>query len=89
MSAQTRTSGETAGPVAGNDVHGGAGVTLRGIRKQYGASVAVEDMDLDVRPGEFLTLLGPSGCGKTTTLNMIAGFCRPGSPGGSCSTDRT
>jgi ABC-type Fe3+/spermidine/putrescine transport system ATPase subunit len=39
--------------------------------------VAVEDLDLDVRPGEFLTLLGPSGCGKTTTLNMIAGFLPP------------
>ena len=39
--------------------------------------VAVEDLDLDVRPGEFLTLLGPSGCGKTTTLNMIAGFLTP------------
>jgi ABC-type Fe3+/spermidine/putrescine transport system ATPase subunit len=63
-----------AGTGAGNDV---AGVTLRGIRKEFGASVAVEDLDLDVRPGEFLTLLGPSGCGKTTTLNMIAGFVAP------------
>ena len=77
MSAQTRTNGETATPVTGNDVAGGAGVTLRGIRKEFGASVAVEDLDLDVRPGEFLTLLGPSGCGKTTTLNIIAGFAAP------------
>ncbi|WUT40411.1 ABC transporter ATP-binding protein [Streptomyces sp. NBC_00690] len=52
-------------------------MTLRGIRKQFGSAVAVEDLDLDVRPGEFLTLLGPSGCGKTTTLNMIAGFLAP------------
>ncbi|MEU5401599.1 ABC transporter ATP-binding protein [Streptomyces sp. NPDC005963] len=58
---------------------GGYAVTLRGIRKQFGAAVAVEDLDLDVRPGEFLTLLGPSGCGKTTTLNMIAGFLTPDS----------
>ena len=50
---------------------------LRGVRKEFGAAVAVEDLDLDVRPGEFLTLLGPSGCGKTTTLNMIAGFLTP------------
>ncbi|MGH3374111.1 MAG: ABC transporter ATP-binding protein [Actinoallomurus sp.] len=77
MSAQTRTDGETATPATGNDVAGGAGVTLRGIRKEFGTSVAVEDLDLDVRPGEFLTLLGPSGCGKTTTLNIIAGFVAP------------
>ncbi|MFE9694911.1 ABC transporter ATP-binding protein [Micromonospora sp. NPDC005806] len=56
---------------------GGYGVTLRSIRKEFGSSVAVENLDLDVRPGEFLTLLGPSGCGKTTTLNMIAGFLTP------------
>jgi ABC-type Fe3+/spermidine/putrescine transport system ATPase subunit len=74
VSAQTRTGAETATPVAGNDI---AGVALRGIRKEFGASVAVEDMDLDVRTGEFLTLLGPSGCGKTTTLSMIAGFVTP------------
>ncbi|MGW0956754.1 ABC transporter ATP-binding protein [Streptomyces sp. NPDC001212] len=58
---------------------GGYAVTLGGIRKQFGSSVAVENLDLDVRPGEFLTLLGPSGCGKTTTLNMIAGFLTPDS----------
>ncbi|MBB4910511.1 ABC transporter ATP-binding protein [Actinophytocola algeriensis] len=52
-------------------------ITLRGVRKEFGQLVAVEDLDLDVRPGEFLTLLGPSGCGKTTTLNMIAGFLAP------------
>jgi ABC-type Fe3+/spermidine/putrescine transport system ATPase subunit len=75
VSTRIRTGGETAAP--GENVAGGAGVTLRGIRKEFGASVAVEDMDLDVRPGEFLTLLGPSGCGKTTTLNMIAGFVDP------------
>ncbi|MGW1091356.1 ABC transporter ATP-binding protein [Streptomyces sp. NPDC002596] len=57
----------------------GYAVTLRGIRKQFGSAVAVEDLDLDVRPGEFLTLLGPSGCGKTTTLNMVAGFLTPNS----------
>ena len=56
---------------------GGYAVTLRGIRKKFGSAVAVEELDLDVRPGEFLTLLGPSGCGKTTTLNMVAGFLRP------------
>ncbi|WP_135453111.1 ABC transporter ATP-binding protein [Mycobacterium sp. DL99] len=52
----------------------GASITLRGLTKTYGSEKAVDAIDLDARPGEFLTLLGPSGSGKTTTLNMIAGF---------------
>ncbi|GAB0117805.1 ABC transporter ATP-binding protein [Acidisoma sp. 7E03] len=52
-------------------------VELRGVEKYYGAALAVQRMDLQVRQGEFLALLGPSGCGKTTTLRMIAGFERP------------
>lgn len=47
---------------------------LRGVSRTFGNVVAVDDVDLAVRPGEFLTLLGPSGCGKTTLLRMIAGF---------------
>lgn len=39
--------------------------------------LAVNNVNLDVQPGEFLTFLGPSGCGKTTTLRMIAGFETP------------
>ena len=50
---------------------------LAGIEKCYGATVAVAGVDLEVREGEFLTLLGPSGCGKTTTLGLIAGFFAP------------
>ena len=50
---------------------------LRGVRKTYKGTVAVESVDLDVQRGEFLTLLGPSGSGKTTTLRMIAGFELP------------
>ena len=42
-----------------------------------GEVYAARDVTLDVKPGEFLTLLGPSGCGKTTTLRMIAGFETP------------
>ncbi|WP_022927324.1 ABC transporter ATP-binding protein [Patulibacter americanus] len=53
---------------------GGASITLRGLTKHYGDAVAVAGIDLEARPGEFLTFLGPSGSGKTTTLNMIAGF---------------
>jgi spermidine/putrescine ABC transporter ATP-binding subunit len=58
--------------------HGGSpDVVLRGVTKRFGDLVAVDDVDLEVRPGEFLALLGPSGCGKTTTLRMIAGFDEP------------
>ena len=50
---------------------------LAGLEKRYGATVAVAGIDLEVREGEFMTLLGPSGCGKTTTLGLIAGFFPP------------
>jgi putative spermidine/putrescine transport system ATP-binding protein len=49
-------------------------VRLSGVRKTFGDVVAVEDLTLDVLPGEFFTMLGPSGSGKTTTLRVIAGF---------------
>src|SRR4051794_38865084 len=54
-----------------------AGIQLTGLRKTYGDVVALEGLDLEVRQGEFFTLLGPSGSGKTTTLRLIAGFERP------------
>jgi putative spermidine/putrescine transport system ATP-binding protein len=47
---------------------------IEGLTKTYGAAVAVQDVNLDVRQGEMLVLLGPSGCGKTTTLRLVAGF---------------
>ncbi|TXK18703.1 ABC transporter ATP-binding protein [Homoserinibacter sp. GY 40078] len=52
-------------------------VELHRVTKHYGAQTAVDDLTLEIRPGEFLSLLGPSGCGKTTTLRMIAGFEHP------------
>jgi putative spermidine/putrescine transport system ATP-binding protein len=54
-------------------------VRLDGVRKAYGDVVAVDSVDLEVRAGEFFTMLGPSGSGKTTTLRMIAGFEEPDS----------
>lgn len=50
---------------------------IRGIRKQYGPVVAVQDVNLTVDHGEFMTFLGPSGSGKSTTLYILAGFEQP------------
>lgn len=52
-------------------------MTLSNISKVYGTTTAVEDFNLEVAKGEFVSFLGPSGCGKTTTLRMIAGFEMP------------
>ncbi|MGC8787795.1 MAG: ABC transporter ATP-binding protein [Anaerolineae bacterium] len=50
---------------------------LHQVGKKFGSTVAVQDFNLAVDKGEFISLLGPSGCGKTTTLRMIAGFEQP------------
>jgi putative spermidine/putrescine transport system ATP-binding protein len=50
---------------------------LSHIQKSFSGTIAVEDFNLNVSQGEFVSFLGPSGCGKTTTLRMIAGFERP------------
>jgi ABC-type Fe3+/spermidine/putrescine transport system ATPase subunit len=50
---------------------------LARLTRRFEATVAVDDVNLEVGDGEFVTLLGPSGCGKTTTLRMIAGFLAP------------
>jgi spermidine/putrescine transport system ATP-binding protein len=52
-------------------------ITFQGITKRFGKMVAVDNVNLDVREGEFFALLGPSGCGKTTLLRMLAGFETP------------
>ncbi|WP_328684560.1 ABC transporter ATP-binding protein [Streptomyces sp. NBC_01261] len=54
-----------------------ATVEFRGLRREFGPTIALDGLDLTVRPGEFLALLGPSGCGKTTALRMLAGFEHP------------
>ena len=77
--------GETATDVqaGGAPVDGGEGapsgtpaVRLSGVRKAYGATPAVDGVDLEIAEGEFFTMLGPSGSGKTTLLRIIAGFER-------------
>ena len=50
-------------------------VAIERVSRSFGTVQAVRDVTLDIRDGEFFTLLGPSGCGKTTLLRMIAGFC--------------
>ena len=52
-------------------------VVIRNLSKQFGDNLVVDQIDLEIQPGEFVSLLGPSGCGKTTTLRMIAGLLRP------------
>ena len=49
-------------------------IIIKHALKKYGDNVIIPDLSLDIREGEFFTLLGPSGCGKTTLLRMIAGF---------------
>ena len=73
MSTPARS--KNAGPAQGEPL----GLTIDNVRKVYASRgretfEAVKGMNMDIRPGELISLLGPSGCGKTTTLRMIAGL---------------
>ena len=61
----------------GGDVDGRAAVRLDHVTKTFNQANAVDDLSLELAPGEFFALLGPSGCGKTTTLRMVGGFEQP------------
>ncbi len=63
--------------MAGHGMTDDIAVRLDGVTKRFGSVTAVSEVSLEVRRGEFLTLLGPSGCGKTTLLNLVAGFLEP------------
>ncbi|HET9769363.1 MAG TPA: ATP-binding cassette domain-containing protein [Acidimicrobiia bacterium] len=61
-------------------VHSGktrATLSARGLRKTFGGVTAVDDVDLDIRPGEIVGLMGPNGAGKTTVLDVLSGFVTP------------
>ena len=69
-------SGDEPDRIAG-DESDAFDVRLSNVTMRYGRATAIDQLNLDVKRGEFLSLLGPSGCGKTTTLKLIAGFEQP------------
>jgi putative spermidine/putrescine transport system ATP-binding protein len=69
-----RTTGSNPLVASGVD---GASVSFRDVVKEYGGHRVLHGLDLDIAPGEFVSLLGPSGCGKTTALRVLAGLESP------------
>jgi spermidine/putrescine transport system ATP-binding protein len=77
MTANQTTTDTTIQTAAQGDGTDQEAIRFEGVTKRFGPTVAVDDLSLSVKRGEFFSLLGPSGCGKTTTLRMIAGFEQP------------
>src|SRR5262249_9559945 len=71
---QDQTQDQT---LSGSLRRNGAPVALRNVVKTFDRFRAIDNLSLDIEPGEFITFLGPSGSGKSTTLMMIAGFEQP------------
>jgi ABC-type nitrate/sulfonate/bicarbonate transport system ATPase subunit len=67
----------TAVPSEGRQRSGAGGVRLDGVRRAYGAVLALDGVSLSAAPGEVVAVVGPSGCGKSTLLELICGLQRP------------
>ena len=81
MATTTEKTPAAPGVVATESNQAVPAISLEKVSKTYRSgqvtTTAVESIDLEIRQGEFFSLLGPSGCGKTTTMRMIAGFEEP------------
>ena len=72
-----RENGKTIQDAASMSQNPDTLVQLQGVSKRFGSVVALDDLDIDIKAGEFVTFLGPSGCGKSTTLRILGGFEKP------------
>ena len=63
-------------------------VAIGGLTKRYGDRTVVDDVSLEVRPGEIVVLLGPNGAGKTTTVEIVEGIGKTGAPSASSASTR-